>query len=412
MTAVDTDAPPFPVGSLVAARGREWVVQSGSTAQLLVLRPIAGADSEPVGVLPAVEHVEPAQFPPPTLDDLGSDRSARLLRDAVRFGVADVPGPFRSFGRLAVTPRAYQLVPLMMALRLDEAPDERAYPAARLLIADDVGVGKTVEAGLIAAELLASGAAEGLSVLCPPHLADQWTTELAEKFHLHATPVLASTAAKLERDLRYGESLFDRHPVTVVSLDYVKSRRRRDDYIQAAPRLVIVDEAHLCAKDPANTSKHLRHELLKGLADDPRRHLVLVTATPHSGKEGAFRSLVGLLHPDLAHVDPESDLTGDERALLARHFIARKRQDVRYGYGADTPFPEREDLTDPHGRWRPTSQHESLIDDVIAWAKGELHQARQRGQREWRVRWWSVPRYWGPRGWPSCGFWAERRCWR
>ena len=79
--------------------------------------------------------------------------------------------------------------------------------------------------------------------------------------------MLASTAAKLERDLRHGESLFDRHPVTVVSLDYVKSRRRRDDYIQAAPDLLIVDEAHLCAKDPANTSKHLRHELLTGLAD-------------------------------------------------------------------------------------------------------------------------------------------------
>jgi superfamily II DNA or RNA helicase len=380
----------FPIGAIVAARGREWVVQSGSTDQLLLLTPVAGADNETVGVLPAVERVEPAQFPAPTLDDLGDDRSARLLRDAVRLSVTVVPGPFRSFGKIAVTPRAYQLVPLMMALRLEEAPDDRAHPAARLLVADDVGVGKTVEAGLIARELLATGSSDGISVLCPPHLADQWACELADKFHLSPTRVLASTASRLERDLRHGESIFDRHPITVVSLDYVKSRRRRDDYTQTAPRLVIVDEAHLCAKDPANPNKHLRHELLAGLAADPNRHLVLVTATPHSGKEGAFRSLVGLLHPDLADVDPEHDLSGRQRKLLARHFVARKRYDVRHGYGADTPFPQREDLTDSHGVWQPTGAQRSLASDVEAWARGELSQARQRGQRDWRVRWWSV----------------------
>ena len=393
MTATDiaaTDEVRFPVGSLVSARGREWLVQSGSTDDLLLLRPVAGADNETVGVLPDLEPVTEASFDPPTLEDLGNDRSARLLRDAVKLGVRDVPGPFRSFGKLAVEPRSYQLVPLMMALRLDAAPDEGAHPSARLLIADDVGVGKTIEAGLIAAEMLATGAADGLSVLCPPHLADQWATELREKFHLHATKVLASTAARLERGLSHGESIFERHPVTVVSLDYIKARRRRDEYVQTAPNLVIVDEAHLCAKDPSNTSKHLRHELLTGLADGADRHLLLVTATPHSGKEGAFRSLVGLLHPDLADVDPEDELTAEQRVLLARHFVARKRIDVRHYSDQDTPFPEREDLTDEHGLWRPTAKQDALTSEVIAWARGELDQARRRGKRDERVRWWSV----------------------
>ena len=74
-------------------------------------------------------------------------------------------GPFRSIGQISVEPRAYQLVPLLMALKLDPV---------RLLIADDVGVGKTIEALLIARELLDRGDIERTVVLCPPHLVDQW----------------------------------------------------------------------------------------------------------------------------------------------------------------------------------------------------------------------------------------------
>ncbi len=71
-------------------------------------------------------------------------------------------------------PRPYQLVPLLMALKLDPV---------RLLIVDDVGIGKTIEACLIARELIDRGEVERLAVLCPPQLAEQWQTELEEKFH-------------------------------------------------------------------------------------------------------------------------------------------------------------------------------------------------------------------------------------
>ena len=135
----------YAVGSLVAARGREWVVLPDSTDDFLVLRPLGGTDDDVAGVLPAIEPVAPASFPPPTPDDLGDDASARLLRSALRIGFRSSAGPFRSLGNIAVEPRAYQLVPLLMALRQE---------TVRLLIADDVGIGKTVEAGLVATELL------------------------------------------------------------------------------------------------------------------------------------------------------------------------------------------------------------------------------------------------------------------
>ena len=89
-------------GSLVAARGREWVVLPDSPDDFLVLRPHGGTDDDVAGVLPAIEPVAPASFPPPTPDDLGDDASARLLRSALRIGFRSSAGPFRSLGNIAV----------------------------------------------------------------------------------------------------------------------------------------------------------------------------------------------------------------------------------------------------------------------------------------------------------------------
>ena len=153
------------------ARGREWVVLPQSEPpRFLVLRPLGGGDDEVAGVFPALEQVSPATFEAPDPGDVGTAVSAGLLRTALRIGFRASAGPFRSLARLAVEPRAYQLVPLLMALRQD---------TVRLLIADDVGIGKTIEAGLTAAELLEQGDATGLAVLCGPALAEQWQRELA-----------------------------------------------------------------------------------------------------------------------------------------------------------------------------------------------------------------------------------------
>jgi hypothetical protein len=204
-------------GTLVNARGREWVVLPDSTDELLMLRPVGGLDEEIAGVLPAVEPVQSASFSLPGREDLGDFASGQLLRDAARLSTRAAAGPFRSFGRIAAEPRPYQLVPLMMALKLDPI---------RMLIADDVGIGKTIEASLIARELLDRGEIRRMAVLCPPHLAEQWQRELAEKFHIEAELVLSSTIQRLERDLPIGVSVFDRHRFTVVSTDFIKTPRR------------------------------------------------------------------------------------------------------------------------------------------------------------------------------------------
>ncbi|HCT70376.1 MAG TPA: ATP-dependent helicase, partial [Bacteroidales bacterium] len=198
-------------------------------------------------------------------------------------GFRSTAGPFRSFGHIAVDPRPYQFVPLILAMRLDPV---------RLLIADDVGIGKTVEALLIARELIDRGEADGITVLCPPHLAEQWKTEMDLKFQIESELVLGSTASRLERDIGYDHSLFDIYPNTVVSLDYIKNQRRRDEFKRSCRNLVIVDEAHTCTEDFSSrvSSRQLRYDLLRDLAQAPDRHIILLTATPHSGKEGNFKS--------------------------------------------------------------------------------------------------------------------------
>ena len=175
-------------GTLVRSRGREWLVLPESTDELLMVRPLGGLDEETVGIMPAIEPVESASFPFPSKDNLGDFASGRLLREAARLSTRAAAGPFRSFARIAVEPRPYQLVPLMIALRMDPV---------RLLIADDVGIGKTIEAGLIARELIDRGEITRMAVLCPPHLAEQWQKELSEKFHIDAELVLSSTKQRL-----------------------------------------------------------------------------------------------------------------------------------------------------------------------------------------------------------------------
>jgi len=372
-----TAAPTFEVGALVSARGREWVVLPQSEPPgFLVLRPLGGGDDEIAGVFPSLEQVSPATFPPPDPADVGPANSAGLLRTALRIGFRASAGPFRSLARLAVEPRAYQLVPLLMALRQD---------TVRLLIADDVGIGKTIEAGLVAAELLEQGDATGLAVLCGPALAEQWQRELATKFAIHAELVLPGTIRRLERGLLQGETLFDRFRHLVVSTDFIKRPGLREQFWHGCPDLLIIDEAHTCVSDSASgRSRMLRHELAKGLAADPSRHLILVTATPHSGKDEGFRNLLELLHPDLEHTSLES-VAGRER--LARHFVQRRRADIRSYLDESTPFPE--DRLTQERPYPLSPAYKELFADVLQYAR-ETVKDPEIGQLRQRVRYWSA----------------------
>ncbi len=367
----------YAVGSLVRARGREWVVQPGSEPDFLLLQPLGGGLDDLTGLHTSLEQVTAATFPLPAADDLGDARSAALLRTALRLGFRSTAGPFRSVGALAVQPRAYQLVPLMLALR---------QPIVRLLIADDVGIGKTVEAGLIASELLAQGDIRNLAVLCSPALAEQWQQELREKFLLDATLVLTSTASALERGLMMDESIFDRHPVTVVSTDFIKSPVRRDEFLARAPELIIVDEAHTCVadNDTPGRSRHQRYDLMRELAADPDRHLVLVTATPHSGKDEGFRNLIALLRPELATVDLD---TSRGRETLAAHMVQRRRKDIRTYLEEETAFPaDRETLDVPYSL---TPAYRTVFEATLDHARAQIRDPAG-GQLRQRIRWWSA----------------------
>lgn len=375
------------VGTLVRARQRDWVVLPGSDEEMLLLRPIGGTEDETTGILPALESVVPAQFDWPDPATAGDHQSARLLRDALRLGFRSSAGPFRSFGSIAVEPRPYQLVPLLMALRLDPV---------RLLIADDVGVGKTIEVGLIVRELLDNGTVSRFSVLCPPHLAQQWQRELSAKFHLEAELVLSGTARGLERRFcGANESIFDVLPYTIVSTDFIKSDARRDEFIRTAPELIVVDEAHASAADPnANGRRHQRHQLLQELAMTGRhaedRHLVLVTATPHSGNRGAFRSLIGLLNPAFVGLPEEDRIDEHTRRQLAQYFVQRRREDIRRNFsGEDDSFPQRFELPEEQGRYSLTIKYLTLMREAIAWAQ-ETVRDETGGRQHQRIRYWSA----------------------
>jgi len=309
----------FMPGNLVRARGREWVVQTDSQPDWLRLRPLGGADEDIIALIPELEFqpVEPATFPWPNPERPGNHAAALLLRDALRLKLRAGGGPFRSFGNIAVEPRAYQLVPLLMALRL---------ATVRLLIADDVGIGKTIEAGLIARELLDRGEISRLAVLCPPHLVEQWQGELAQRFHLQAVALTSASAGRIERTIPHGVSLFDYYPVVVVSLDYIKSERHREHFLAIAPECVIVDEAHTCAT--GGQGKQLRFELLQRLVANAERHLIMLTATPHSGDETAFYNLISLLNPAFAALQGRTSANDPLRQELARHFVQRRRKDI------------------------------------------------------------------------------------
>lgn len=364
-------------GSLVRARGREWIVLTGSDVETLRVRPVSGSEEDQTLIHLALEAepVTEARFPKPDPRQKAGHDAALLLRDALLLSLRRGAGPFRGFGQIAVEPRAYQLVPLLMALKLDPV---------RLLIADDVGVGKTIEAALIARELLDRGDIDRTAVLCPPHLVDQWVGELRARFHIQAVAVTASNARRLERHLPLGASIFSEHPHTVVSLDYIKSENRRSEFLRACPEFVIVDEAHTCAA--AGQGRHQRYELLKGLTESPTRHLVMLTATPHSGDEAAFYRLLGLLDREFERI---ADATGEDRnrlrERLSRHFVQRRRPDIaEWKEGNIFPRRETKELT-----YKLTGAWEHFFESVLDYCAAVVEAAAGDERRE-RLNFWGT----------------------
>jgi superfamily II DNA or RNA helicase len=371
-------------GAIVRFRNRDWVLLR-QEEEVVFLRPLIGTSDDLLGVhLPLAnlvgytfpsECLQPSRFPLPSAETVADAQSVHLLWQAARLLLREGATPFRSLGRISVRPRTYQLVPLLMALRLEPV---------RLLIADDVGVGKTIEAGLIVRELWERGEIRRLAVLCPPYLCDQWQKELLEKFHLDAVVLSPATLGRLERRTPPGRSIWQHYPVQVISVDFVKHERNKHTFLLHAPELVIVDEAH--GVTPGQGQQHLRYALVHELAQEPKRHLLLLTATPHSGIREAFQRLLGLLDPKFEEWD-FAQLTEPQRVRLARHFVQRTRRDIEARWEAEQCFPRREPLD---ATYSLSPAYRQLFDAVYSFCTEIVRSGEQLERHQRRMRWWGA----------------------
>lgn len=341
----------FKTGTLVSFRQRPWIVLKHPDPKMLLLKPLGGTDKENLGIyLPLYTDnskmtskdmfinanktlgIQPYSFTPPQEIDLNNHFAlAKTFYNACRLSFRDVAGPFQSLGRLSFEPRPYQMVPLILALKQEKV---------RLMISDDVGIGKTLESLIIAKELLDRREINRFAVICLPHLCEQWQNEIKDKFGLEAQIIRSSTITSLEKKLRADQNIFRDIPFQVISIDYIKQDARRNTFLDHCPEFIIVDEAHTCARPKgANTNQQLRHSLLQDIANKPDQQLILLTATPHSGHNEEFQSLIALLNPKFANYTLDS---AKERAELSNYFIQRRRADVKPYLGeGETIFPER-----------------------------------------------------------------------
>ena len=365
-------------GDIVRARGRDWLILSDHNKDVIVAKPMCGWERHTVPIWVDLELVPivDSSFKKPEAWQETNHESALMLRDALVLALRRCAGPFRSFGHIAIEPRAYQMVPLLMALK---------QTTIRLLIADDVGAGKTIEAGLILSELMHRGDVERFSILCPPHLVDQWASELENCFHIKDAVIITTTSVmSLERKIPDDCSVFQAHPHTIVSLDYIKNEPHCDDFIRHAPPVIIVDEAHVCTS--TGDERHKRFEILQTLASDNSRHLIMITAMPHSGDDSAYYRLLSLINPQFAKLETA---TGEEykklRDRLSEHIVQRRRVDLA-DWSERRLFPQRQNI---ELTYRLKGKSELFFNDVLDYCAKTYAQAGDDPKRQ-RMSYWAT----------------------
>lgn len=350
-------------GTLINYRGRDWIVMPSDDVDVLNIKPLGGSDHEITGVFLPLringQEIKNTEIKYPVLKDIGDFESAKLLFHASRLSFRNAAGPFRCMGKLSFRPRSYQMIPLVMSLKQE---------VTRLLIADDVGIGKTIEALMILKEAMERGEVERFAVICLPHLCEQWKGELKDKLDIEAEIIRSSTIAGLERKIPDDHSVFHHFPYQVISVDYVKQASKKGIFLTDCPEFIIVDEAHSCAlpKDSKSKSQQQRYNLLHDVASNEKRHLLLLTATPHSGKDEEFRSLLGLLDPKFNALDFEN-ITQPQRKELSRFFVQRKRANITRWLNQNTPFPDRE--TKEIG-YKLNAAYKNFYTEVLHFAQG------------------------------------------
>ena len=190
----------------------------------------------------------------------------------------------------------------------------------RLLLADEVGLGKTIETGMLVRELIARGEAARVLVVAPAGLLENWRNELAGCFRL--------TFDVLGRDFRdHGAATWERYPRVIGSIDTLKQHRRMQRLLAAPPwDLVIFDEAHHLSRTRSGkkTTTTRNYRLAEALRNHSR-DLLFLSATPHQGNTFQFWSLIQLLDDQL-FAGPEA--VADHRGLLNHVMIRRTKREV------------------------------------------------------------------------------------
>lgn len=328
-------------GMLVQARRRLWRVD-GQQDSILFLTAVDETSNQTRLYLP-LETVQPGQLPPPSADTIGSPQVVDLMTRAFRLSMLNSTAPLLSLQRSRAIPVEYQLVPVVMAL---------GQQRVRLLIADDVGLGKTIEAGLVLTELLARGRARRVLVICPANLRQQWQHALDYFFHIEAKILSRTERRALERGLPVGSNLLEFYPTFIVSVDYAKSPEIKNQILEVPWDVVLIDEAHQVAKPHQMTAdqrvKMERWELGKAVAFSPRvQHLLLLTATPHNGYTDTFASLLHLLNVGAVEGPPHDPII--HREIARKHVVQRRREDVEEWLlkanqrdGSFSAFPRRD----------------------------------------------------------------------
>ncbi|MCK9925848.1 DISARM system SNF2-like helicase DrmD [Frankia sp. Mgl5] len=312
------------IGALVEVRGQKWVVAetdarvapdgeeahsgSGPTVPSSLITLQSVEDGRYGHTIEVIWEVEPGRriLPSGSLPEVtrgGFDSPERLAAflDAIRWSAvtsADarrLQAPFRS----GVAVEDYQLEPVARALEA---------PRVNLLLADDVGLGKTIEAGLVAEELLLRHRARRIMIVCPAGLTLKWRDEMAEKFGRDFTIIDAERCAAVRRSHGSAANPFEVYPLTIVSLPWLrgpKAQRLLDEVLPGDgqptyPRtfdLLILDEAHHVA--PAAPKQvyaidSQQTKLIRRLAPH-FTHRLFLSATPHNGYLASFTALLEIL---------------------------------------------------------------------------------------------------------------------
>lgn len=315
-------------------RNRLWRVDEFSETELFAT-PINGDYNDKRVFLRDVEQIKPAELDKISANLVGDFQAQRMLLYAYQFDLMHGSAPFLSLQRSAVIPYNYQLVPLVLALEK---------PKTRILIADDVGLGKTIEAGLIISELMQRGKVKRILILTPANLKEQWQEAMEYFFHLESKIISSLSRKEYEKQLPAGANPWQYFQVVIASIDYAKAPEVKH-LIQEQPwDLLLVDEVHLCARPHATfrASKQMkRYELIRDLGK-LIPNVLFLTATPHNGYTDSFASILEILNEKI--VTTTSGNTFLNKLAAKYNVCQRNRKKLEDWYKKQkkqSPFPKR-----------------------------------------------------------------------